>query len=280
MLRKALVFALAFAVLAAFSPALAARPVSAPAAVSLDLPDQAGVYDVPGRPDLKLKVIVYHGKPTDKPGKPGSSAPTEQCGLADGDSSAVTPKDPTDPWYLPNGWTYSLNVGSAPGSIGADVMTVAANSFGEWNDAVPQGAPTINYAGTTMRNKAQRDGESIVSWGRTSGSALATTYIWYSLATNPHPVVEIDMIMNQKFAWEWSDPSTWASKTAAGTTCAFQGVYDAQNIMTHEVGHWFGLDDTYTGPYTNNTMYGYGSKTETKKNSLTTGDVLGLDLIY
>ena len=82
--------------------------------------------------------------------------------------------------------------------------------------------------------------------------------------------------MNKRFNWYWSDPSSWP----AGQICAYEGVYDAQNILTHELGHTIGLDDEYESSYINNTMYGYGSKGETKKNTLTTGDKNGALTLY
>jgi hypothetical protein len=37
-----------------------------------------------------------------------------------------------------------------------------------------------------------------------------------------------------------------------------------------------GLKDHYTADYADNTMYGYGSLGETKKDTLTTGDINGV----
>jgi len=45
-------------------------------------------------------------------------------------------------------------------------------------------------------------------------------------------------------------------------------------------GHWFGLDDVYDTSYRDATMYGYGSKWEVKKTTLTTGDKAGTFAIY
>ena len=121
----------------------------------------------------------------------------------------------------------------------------------------------------TNVNRARYDGQNIIAWGRTNGSALAVTYTWFNQATGY--VAEVDTIMNQKFSWFWN---------ATNNTCTEQNSYDAQNILTHELGHWMGLDDTYDSTYVNNTMYGYGSKGETKKDTLTTGDVSGVNAIY
>ena len=76
-----------------------------------------------------------------------------------------------------------------------------------------------------------------------------------------------------KFNWAWSDQTT-------NSNCAYSGIYDAQNILTHETGHWMGLDDTYTDEFTNNTMYGYGNTGEVKKDTLSSGDVNGVNSIY
>jgi hypothetical protein len=51
-------------------------------------------------------------------------------------------------------------------------------------------------------------------------------------------------------------------------------------VLTHEQGHWLGLDDVYTTAYVNNTMYGTGSRGDLKPDTLTTGDVAGAAAIY
>jgi hypothetical protein len=110
----------------------------------------------------------------------------------------------------------------------------------------------------------------VVTWGRTSGTALGVTYTWYNPSTGE--VAEVDTVLNSKFAWSWTPFSTDA--------CVNSATYDAQNILTHEVGHWMGLNDEYTADFANNTMYGYGSKAEIKKDTLTSGDSMGLRVIY
>ena len=93
--------------------------------------------------------------------------------------------------------------------------------------------------------------------------------------------MELDTIMNNKFKWAWSDPATWASQPGyISGTCAYQGVYDAQDILTHELGHWYGLDDEYATNYLYNTMFGYGYTGQTNADTLTTGDIAGIKSIY
>lgn len=248
-----------------------------------DLPEQAGIYEVPGNPHLKLRVFVYHGK-ADNQGKPAGkgnpknppSPPSEVCtstNSADPNSNAVVGGAG---WLLPSTWTYNINVSSVPDSVdAANIATIVKNSFDSWlNVSSVNQAVIVNRGSDTSTDRYGFDGENIVAWGRTSGSALAVSYIWYNTVTGE--AVEVDTIMNKKFSWYWSDPSTWED----GKTCAYDGVYDAQNILTHELGHTFGLDDEYAGSFVYNTMYGYGLVSETKKNTLTAGDESGVDLLY
>lgn len=162
-----------------------------------------------------------------------------------------------------------------------NLVKIVNNSFGAWTEAITSGgrvAPVISNGGITTINRARFDGQNVITWGRTSGTALGVTYIWYYTTT--YKVAEVDTVMNQKFSWAWSDPSTWPSDPQ-NDTCAYANVYDAQNIMVHEIGHWYGLDDEYdAASYAHNTMYGYGSKKETKKDTLTTGDITGINKIY
>ncbi len=232
------------------------------------LPEKAGIYSVPGHSKLKLRVFVHNAK--GNPGKPGGSTPTPSltCGLADTNSSTV---DGLTGWKLPSGtWTYRLNTGSAPSLVGATgLTTAAANAFNAYTTTTDLGS-SVNFTrgANTSVNKANYDGQNIISWGRTSGSALAVTYTWYNTSTGV--VAEEDTIFNSKFSWAWSNQAN----------CAYQGYYDAQNILTHELGHWMGLDDKYDSSFANNTMYGYGSPTEVKKNTLATGDVSAINSLY
>lgn len=280
MLKKYLIFSLVLALIMAIAPLFFTS--SSQAAPNVDLPEQAGVYDVLGNPHLKLRVFVHpannpnYNKPANPKGKPTPPLPSEICsptGTVDLDSQAIVTGAG---WTLPSTWTYNLNLVSVPATIdSSNLATMTNNAFTNWLavSAVSQKVNIVRGSNTTI-TKAQLDNSNIITWGRTSSSALAISYIWYD--TQTHVAIEIDTIMNQKYTWYWSNPASWP----LGQTCAFQGVYDAQNILTHELGHTMGLDDEYTSAYVNNTMYGYGSVSETKKNTLTTGDQTGVANLY
>lgn len=225
--------------------------------------EKSGTYDVPGRPDLKVKVFVHEPKPQ-KPSP--TQSPVLICPTTDPNSTAVVP---SAGWHLPSTWTYFLNSASAPSSVGSgNLSTIADNAFTQWMNAVP-GKVNISQAGTTLANRARFDGQNIIAWGRASASALAVTYTWYYSSSGL--VAENDTIFNNRYPWFWN---------ASNNTCTDSNSYDAQDILTHETGHWLGLDDTYSSVYVDNTMFGYGSKGEVKKDTLTTGDTQGVQAIY
>jgi hypothetical protein len=55
--------------------------------------------------------------------------------------------------------------------------------------------------------------------------------------------------------------------------------YDVQNVATHEFGHWVGLGDIYDPNDSELTMYGYGALGELKKDTLATGDTIGINTV-
>ena len=224
-----------------------------------EIPEVSGVYDDPGHPGIKVRVFVHQGKP--------QPAPSPVCSLADPDSNAVV--EPLA-WQLPNNWSYNLNLDSAPAAFRASLPTIAGRAFGVWQAAINN---QVNFVlgDSTAVNRQAYDLKNIIAWGRTNGSALAVTYTRYASSTGQ--VVDVDTIMNQKFAWSWTDQNTNA-------LCSWTNTYDAQNILTHELGHWLGLNDEYTDAFADNTMFGYGSQAEVKKDTLTTGDIQGALAIY
>ena len=222
------------------------------------IPEVDGDYKDPMDSRVRVRVFVHKTKSH-------NSSPILTCD--DPDSTATVG---WAGWRLPVGnWTYRLNPSSVPSSVGGtNLAIIADNGFNAWE--VAQNKVTFVEGPNTSKTRSSYDGQNIIAWGRTSGSALGVTYVRYYTSTRI--VVDVDTIMNKKFAWGWNGGSV--------ATCGDPNTYDAQNILVHEQGHWLGLDDFYTSDFVNNTMYGYGSKGETKKNSLTSGDIAGAAAIY
>lgn len=226
------------------------------------IPEVDGTYDQPGHPGVKVRVFVHK----EKGERVGQATPTLlACGLVDNNSSAVVA--PAG-WKLPSAVTYNLNPSSAPSSVGSvNVPAIAANGFADMTGAIG-GKVSMTRGSNTNLVRSSYDGKNIIAWGRASSGTLGVTYIRYYVSSGI--VVDVDTIMNNKYRWSWSN----------STNCADTNSYDAENILTHEIGHWFGLDDEYAAAFVDNTMFGYGRLGEVKKNTLTTGDIAGINLIY
>jgi len=263
MSKKILIVALAIVAIVGLGISLQqafAKNPSTNSGQASDIPEQDGIYNVPGHPELKVRVFVHKAKPSPTP------TPVLKCGLGDLDSAAIVD---AAGWKLPANWTYMLNVSSVPSSVGSgNLPIITTNAFNQWNQAISNKVSITRGANTTV-TRQNLDGKNIITWGTASGSALAVTYIWYNPTTKV--VRELDTIMNQKFLWKWS---------GGNATCAWTNAYDAQDILTHELGHWYGLNDEYTSAYVNNTMYGYGSTGDAKADTLTTGDIAGVVGLY
>lgn len=222
---------------------------------SPEIPERNGDYAVPGRSDIRVRVFVH--EPKAKP------IPSSTAAICENPQVFVSTVGATN-WKLPTGtWKYKVNTSSAPSSV-SGLTTIVSNSFNTWTSAINNSSkPNLVADGITLKTRNALDFENIITWGRTQGSALGVTYVWYYTATNL--VADVDTIMNKKFPW---------SLTCSTTS------YNAENILVHELGHWFGLNDEYGSAYVDNTMYGYGSKAETKKITPENGDRAGINLIY
>lgn len=248
-----------FTLVTALVLGLSISPVFASHKPAHFIPEVSGLYDDPDHPGIKVRVYVHGEKPQT------TTEPLLICSLDDPNSSAIV--DPGG-WHLPSNITYNLNPSSVPSSVGSGNLTIIAdNGFDDWSAAVGNKVVFARGSDTTIA-RSSYDGKNIVAWGRTSGTALGVTYIRYYASSGL--VVDVDTIMNKRVPWSWANSST----------CADTASYDAENILTHELGHWIGLDDEYDSAYENNTMFGYGSKGEVKKVTLTTGDMQGAAALY
>jgi hypothetical protein len=143
---------------------------------NLPLPEKPGIYEVPGRPELKLRVFIHPEKPQ-KPGKPTPTNPPYTCNEDDPNSSLLV--NPAG-WKLPSSWTYKINYLSVPSTIGKDnIERIVNNAFNEWLNAISYKVNVFN-GGSTNISQAKLDNQNIISWGSAPASALAISYIWYN----------------------------------------------------------------------------------------------------
>jgi hypothetical protein len=213
-----------------------------------------------GRDRVKLKVFIHYPKPGKPAPRPGVCDPTAN--------------DQVNTYGL-TGWkhsgtvTYHVNYGSIPRTV-VNAQIAIAKSFHVW-DALAGGVSFVEGATTTIK-AAKNDGIKIVAWGRAPSGAIAVTWTWYYPDTGQ--VVDQDIIMSASLPWSYTPVSN------PDAVCGDPYSYDVQNILTHEVGHVFGLDDLYNRADQDLTMYGYGDKGELKKDTLGQGDKSGMTALY
>jgi len=113
----------------------------------------------------------------------------------------------------------------------------------------------------------QPDGDNEVYFGSVNG-AIAVTVVWGIFYGPPkgRELVEWDMIFNEA-GYDWSSSGEGEKM-------------DFENIATHELGHSCGLGDLYTSSCTEETMYGYATYAEIKKQTLEAGDIAGISSLY
>lgn len=212
--------------------------------------------------ELKLKVFVHYPKPDDdNPGK----KPVSKCQTTIDD--LVTNYGLTG-WKLPSGdIIYQINYSTKPRNVSTSEVTLSVEqAFNVWETEVI----TFNEGLPVSISGYKKDGVNLVAWGAVPNNAIGVTYTWYYSGTGEW--AESDTILNKRLVWDWTVYSGDCNGTA--------GAYDIQNIMTHENGHWLGLDDLYDSASKDLTMYGYGITSELKKDTLGVGDIMGRDLLY
>jgi hypothetical protein len=142
----------------------------------------------------------------------------------------------------------------------------------EWNSADSQGVifgslDTQNVAeGFDMENP---DGRNEVHFAYLSEpGVLAVTIVWgiFSGPEGDREIFEWDQIYNENYRW--------------GDVTQNSNLNDLQNTVTHELGHASGLRDIYDSSCSHVTMYGYAATGETKKRTLASEDIRGINALY
>lgn len=214
--------------------------------------------DKPVRPEKLNQIIFVHPVAPDKPGKPDAppGKPPKEEEPKDNSGFAL--------WggYLPGTVDYYINPDVSL-VTGGDVIAAVSAAAESWD--IVTGAELFNYAGTTARSWYAEDGQNTISWVKfLPRDYIAVAVMWYD---ENFVIWEVDIVFNTFHSWG-IDP---VKKDRA---------FDVQNIAAHEFGHPVGLDDLYQEIYSEVTMYGYSTTSETKKRSLEEGDLTGAQTLY
>ena len=213
---------------------------------------------VSGRPEKLEQIIFVHPVAPDRPDSPGKGKPPKP---------PVEPKDNTyyELWggYLEGTIEYRINPNVNLVTSG-DPIAAVNDAAEAWD--VETADELFTCIGETTKNWYAEDEQNTISWVKfLPRDYIAVAVMWYDPATMI--IYEVDIVFNTFHNW---------GINPTGRDRAF----DIQNIATHEFGHPTGLDDLYDDVYSELTMYGYSSRTETKKRSLEEGDIAGAVKLY
>ena len=155
---------------------------------------------------------------------------------------------------------YFINPSGGPSGSLSEIQA----SMQTWTSVSTSSFTFINGGSTSSTAWGEKDGKNIVCFGSMgSTGTLAANYKWYYTSTGK--IVDSDIKFNTDYPLK-TDGSADA--------------YDVQNNATHEFGHSLSLDDLYSASDSDKTMYGYGSKGETKKRTLNQDDKNGITYLY
>ncbi len=165
--------------------------------------------------------------------------------------------------YKKAGWTWSEPVTFTVESGWPDLMQAVTTASATWDAQTFR--RLFSRTGTGSGTPGILDGVNMISLGDYEmEGVIAVTYTWYRHATKS--AVESDILFDIDFSW--------------GNALSDPMVMDYQNIATHEIGHSLGLNDIYTDSCSAVTMYAYSYEGDTKKRTLETPDILGLQFLY
>lgn len=194
-----------------------------------------------------------------------------------------TPLFSSPPWYPPEEetdsyrWAPSIHWAGADLPVDINVYTggepisgtfsAIAGGFTTWDSET-----TTSLYGSISENSSpdswpgvDLDGENTVAWDTIDGPGgiIGGTYYWYYVATKE--MVEFDMVLDREEDWSFD---------GSGET------FSVQNIVTHEAGHTLVLQDLRSPRDGALTMHAYTWPGDVDKETLGSGDILGLKEIY
>ena len=153
--------------------------------------------------------------------------------------------------------TFALNTSQLDG-LTTGAVSAVQSSIGTW------GGGYLSYVNGGATDSPNQDlVNSVGAMSFTPPRALAATWTWVDDETNE--VLEADIFFNTRH--------DWTVMNAVGDTCGGTA-YDVENVGTHEVGHAVGLDHVNADDAT---MAPSAAAGETRKRTLTAGDVLGFE---
>jgi len=171
----------------------------------------------------------------------------------------------SEPWLVDSLHTGGLSAASILQNMSADVS--------KWEQAAGRNVDILGQgsipADLIDSNNLFANGKNEVTFAPIDNQgAIAVTYVLgiFGGVTMQRELFEWDQIYDDTdFAWSMTGEA---------------GKMDFESLATHELGHAVGMGDLYTSGCAEQTMYGYATEGETKKRTLETGDIKGINMLY
>jgi Matrixin/IPT/TIG domain len=152
---------------------------------------------------------------------------------------------------------------------GSDFAAIQA-SFRTW-ELVPSADVHLSYQGTTPVGAVQADGYNVITFSDTTvplgSSTIAATFTWFRSEVGSdgviHPAIgEADIAFNPNLSF---------------STSGEVNKFDVQSILTHEIGHFLGLDHS---TMVSSVMVPFGVTSLLDQRTLAYDDIAGITDIY
>ena len=149
-----------------------------------------------------------------------------------------------------------------------DAIHAAAAAWHHWdsNIVMRDAGNTTAEPGALGRDGTCSDGINTIGWGRVDDPDVVGEATM-CLDKTEHVIRDADIVLNISMWWS-NGPNPR------------RAVYDVQEILTHEMGHWLSLTDQYSDTSSSQTMHGSADPNETRKRTPALGDVIGLQTAY
>ncbi len=143
-------------------------------------------------------------------------------------------------------------------------VDVAAAAFGHW-EAVDESSIAFAFRGEmNRRNRDPSDNRNLVTFADAASLGSGVLGATFITSGSDGRITDADIVLSRAI-----DFTTRFS--------AFAGSYDAESILTHEIGHLIGLD--HTG-LVRATMAPFTDRGDVHQRSLATDDLLGAGMLY
>lgn len=169
--------------------------------------------------------------------------------------------------------------------LGPQANDAVMQAFGQWVGSDPK-LPEVRFDTGQTSSLPQRDGKNTVSYaaittpGHERDVAITVTYA----NDKTGEIIEADVVLNALYPMGVLTPkpkdagATHDASSRDDEAMDCQNRYDAQNVATHEAGHFFGLGEDTTEQ--NATMFLSIDECETHKRVLSSTDVSAVTTLY